>query len=339
MFKAINGWRFIFSLLIIWHHMPIWRPENANFGNTIVTFFFVLSGFLLTLSYRDALLNKSISAKDFIIKRCATIFPLQWLFTILFVICSINVVTYWAIPFHLTLTQSLIPFWEIDFTLNTPSWFLSSIFACYICTPILLKSIRSRKLFTTLFILMLLAWHIFLYMLPETIGRRWLCYISPFARIFDYGMGIILAFYWTEIKTVFWKINDRVSVNTLLEIVAICLMCLCLLKPNIEGVEKITGIGSPLLSAIICVFISIFCWEKGVISRMLSLPIFNKLGAMSIAIYMSHGFILHFANRIADSSLVVYVFITLLIVIAISFIIERYYCRYMKRVILQFCKK
>ena len=90
MFNAINGWRFIFSLLIIWHHMPIWRPENANFGNTIVTFFFVLSGFLLTLSYRDALLNKSISAKDFIIKRCATIFPLQCLFTILFVICFIT---------------------------------------------------------------------------------------------------------------------------------------------------------------------------------------------------------------------------------------------------------
>ena len=137
----------------------------------------------------------------------------------------------------------------------------------------------------------------------------------------------------------FLKINDRVSVNTFLEIVAICLMCLCLLKPNIEGVEKVISTGSPLLSAIICVFISIFCWEKGVISRMLSLPIFSKLGAMSIAIYMSHGFILHFTNRIADSSLVVYVFITLLIVIAISFIIERYYCRCMKRVILQFCKK
>lgn len=144
MFQPLNAWRFIFSLMIDWHHMPIYQPIAANMGNTIVTFFFVLSGFLITLSYRRKILNGELSSIDFILKRAAVVFPLQWFFTTLFVLCSINVYTYWAIPFHFTLTQSILPFWQINFTLNMPSWFLSSIFCCYISTPILLRFTKKK---------------------------------------------------------------------------------------------------------------------------------------------------------------------------------------------------
>lgn len=332
-FTAINGWRFICALLILWHHMPVWKPVGAAFGNPIVTFFFVLSGFLITHSYRDLLLNKIVGTKEFIIKRCATIFPLQWLFTILFVVFSINVVSYWAVPFHLTLTQSLLPFWEIDFTLNTPSWFLSSIFVCYLLTPLLLR-IRDRKCFMLIFIFMLLFWHSFLFLLPESIGRRWLCYISPFARIFDYGMGILLALYWTKIKNLLVKSNG-VCYNTMIELIAIGLMSLCLLRPHIMGIEKLIGIGSPLLSLMMCMFISVFCMSNGPISKFLSIPIFNKLGAMSIAIYMCHGFVMHYTNDVVEYSIVCYIFLTLSIVLLFSFLLEKYYCRYMKNIIIK----
>ena len=96
MFHALNGWRFIFALMIVWHHLPIPKPLDADLGNPIVTFFFVLSGFLLTLSSRDKLLDGRITSKDFIVKRSATIFPLQWLFTILFGIRVGN-----SVPFDL----------------------------------------------------------------------------------------------------------------------------------------------------------------------------------------------------------------------------------------------
>ena len=251
-FTVINGWRFIFSLLIVWHHMPVWKPSGSDFGNAIVTFFFVLSGFLITHSYRDLLLNKIVGTKEFIIKRCATIFPLQWLFTILFVVFSINVVSYWAVPFHLTLIQSLSPSWKINFTLNTPSWFLSSIFVCYLFTPLLLR-IRNRKYFMMIFISMLLLWHGVLSLLPETIGRKWLCYINPFARILDYGWGILLALYWSDIKNLLIK-NNGVFYSTMKEFIVLGLMCLCLLKPHVLCVEQILGIDIPLLPLMMCVY-------------------------------------------------------------------------------------
>lgn len=69
-FYALNGWRFIFSLLIVLHHMPKeWKPRIADwdFGNTIVLFFFILSGFLLTVGYKDKIQNRTVSYKDFVI--------------------------------------------------------------------------------------------------------------------------------------------------------------------------------------------------------------------------------------------------------------------------------
>ena len=340
MFTALNGWRFIFALMMVWHHMPIWKPNNAGFGNAIVTFFFVLSGFLLTLAYRDSLLNKTVSAKEFIIKRSATIFPLQWLFTLLFVICSLNVVSYWAIPFHLTLTQSLIPLWEIDFTLNTPSWFLSSIFVCYLLTPPLLGWFKNKNTILILYIIALLLWNVFLFYLPETIGRRWLCYISPFARMFNYGIGVILALYWAEIKILFNRFLGVGKIrHTLLELWAIFLISISLFNIPILGLNRFLGIGSELLNVFICVFISIFCLSDGFISKILKYPIFNRLGAISIAIYMCHGFILHYTESLVEQSLLLYLLISFVVITISSLILEKYYCRYMKNYFIRFFSK
>lgn len=340
MFIALNGWRFIFALMIVWLHMPIWKPDNADLGNPIVTFFFILSGFLITIAYRDPLLNKTITAKDFIIKRCATIFPLQWLFTLLFVICSINVVSYWAIPFHLTLTQSLIPLWEIDFTLNTPSWFLSSIFVCYLLTPPILGWLKNRNAIFILYVIALLLWNLFLFSLPETIGRRWLCYISPFARLFDYGNGIILALYWPEIKKLFNQFlgADKIR-HTLLELWAIFLISISLFNIPILGLNRFLGIGSEVLNIFICVFISVYCLSDGFISKILKYPIFNRLGDISIAIYMCHTFVIHFTDSLLNKSLVLYLVVSIISIIIFSVILDKYYCNHMKKSFINLCVK
>jgi peptidoglycan/LPS O-acetylase OafA/YrhL len=331
MFYALNGWRFIFALMIVWHHMLIAKPLNADLGDPIVTFFFVLSGFLLTLSYRDKLLGGTVSSRDFIIKRSVTVFPLQWLFTILFAICSINVVTYWALPFHLTLTQSLVPLWEIDFTLNTPSWFLSSIFVCYLLTPFIFLFTKKRNLYLLLFVLAVVTWHSFLHVLPDDIGRRWLCYINPLARLQDYGAGILLALYWNDIQLMFKKaFNSRFS-HTLLEALAVFIICIALFRFPMLGVERHLEIGSVLLDCFICLFIVAFSMGQGVISKVLTLPIFTQLGKISIAIFMSHTFVLHWAKPLFDMSTGLYVLVVFSTTILLSFLLERYYCTYMKQ--------
>lgn len=116
--RPIDSIRGIFAVLIILHHyLPVINiPYHYDFGNTIVLFFFVLSGFHITLTYKDKIVGNS---RRFLVKRCAKIFPLQWLTLLLFVAFGVNLKSLWAIPFHLTLTQSINPFWYINFSLNT----------------------------------------------------------------------------------------------------------------------------------------------------------------------------------------------------------------------------
>ena len=198
-YRPIDSIRGIFSLLIVWHHLcPLFDiPYKYNYGNTIVLFFFMLSGFHITLTWKDKIDGHS---KDFIIKRCAKIFPIQWVMTFLFVLFGINIVSLWAIPFHLTLTQGLNPLWQVNFTLNVPSWFLSSLFVCYLFTPVLLRCFnRNTKLMSVLLMLAIVLFTAFLYFLPDSIGRRWIAYLNPFYRLMDYSVGMVLGIYWNNL--------------------------------------------------------------------------------------------------------------------------------------------
>jgi peptidoglycan/LPS O-acetylase OafA/YrhL len=322
-FYALNGWRFILSLLIVLYHTPAeWRSSIAdwNFGNIIVLFFFVLSGFLLTLGYKDKIQNGTVGYKDFVIKRALTVFPIQILMTLLFVIFGINVVTYWAVPFHLTLTQSLIPLWEVNFTLNTGSWFLSSIFICYLLLPPVLMFARNRTKFLLIYLISVFVWNILVFIKPDTIGTKWLCYINPFARFIDFSAGILLALYWTEIKSLFKNMLQNKIVSTICEIGLLAVLVYCFANTGLQTYNNYTILRYP----VIFLFILIFALGYGPISKLLGSKLFNKLGDLSIAIYMCHGFILYFTQKIGlnDISIIT----TYILTILFSYILVHYYC-------------
>lgn len=324
-FYALNGWRFIFSLLIVLHHMPKeWRPNVASwdFGNTIVLFFFILSGFLLTVGYKDKIQNRTVSYKDFVIKRVSSILPLQMLMTLLFVLFGINVVTYWAVPFHLTLTQSLLPFWEINFTLNTPSWFLSSIFICYLLVWPVLVFARNRRRTLLIYLLVVLAWSVFVFLLPGSVGTRWLCYINPFARFIDFSAGVVLALYWDEIKLLFKRLRQHKLLFTLCELVIIAFVVCCFVSADFQKYNNYTIIRQPL----ICLFIVIFALGNGWVSKIFGSNMFNKLGDLAIAIYMCHGFILYFIQIPAFENNSVSIILTYIFTILFSYILVHFYC-------------
>lgn len=183
------------AIMIFFHHF---LPDsgvnyNVNLGEVAVLFFFVLSGFLMAMSYGNKVEESTFSYRSFVVKRLSKIFPLQWIMTIVFVILGINVVSYWAIPFHLTLTHSFIPLWQIDLTLNAVSWFLSTIAFCYLACPFLLKMYNEHwKVFVYLYLVYFSAFVLSVIFLPESIGRRWLAYINPLARIIDFAFGFFL---------------------------------------------------------------------------------------------------------------------------------------------------
>lgn len=337
-YLTLNGWRFIFSLLIVWTHLPNdWKGISAyyNYGNTIVLIFFILSGFLIGLKYKSHFENDLSYYREFIIKRSATIFPLQWLMTLLFSLFSINIVTYWAIPFNLTLTQSLVPFWEINFSINVPAWFLSSIFICYLLTPfVLLFSSKNSTLFISFYLSVVICWNLFILVLPDSIGTRWLCYINPLCRFIDFTMGIILSLYWKEIKKISMKLLNGKVVSTVLEIMIIVAIFICFIDESLQNFNDFTFIRYPL----ILLFLIIFSLSSGLLSKILSSKIFYQLGELSIAIYMSHIFVLYFIKKIdlsSDSKII----LTYIFTILFASLLVRYYCPYMQKKVVKLLTK
>ena len=101
-------------------------------GNELVSFFFVVSGFL----YRDKLIWKK-----YIVKKMLALFPAYWIILLIHCMMSmlggVNKFTIDIIPYAL-LVQSWIPQESVFYALKYVgvAWFLYSLLFCYILSPI-----------------------------------------------------------------------------------------------------------------------------------------------------------------------------------------------------------
>ena len=148
---GLTGIRFYAALLVYLSHVVIIPGMEAlsqslllfNAGVVGVSFFFVLSGFILTYNYA-AVFSEGVSAssyKQFVLDRLARIYPVH-IFALLMVapiaILSPNFPFDWrAVPFHLLLLQSWWPSSTPPFYkyLNVPSWSISCEWFFYILAP------------------------------------------------------------------------------------------------------------------------------------------------------------------------------------------------------------
>ena len=198
----LTALRGLFAIIIFLHHFLPYRGVELGVdigGNIAVLFFFVLSGYALTMSYRDLVERPDFSYGKFLIRRGSKIYPIQWLTLSLALILGAK--AWVAVPFHFTLTQSYVPRWQINWTLNTASWFLSSLTFSYIFfVPLLRLFLRYGRKMYILYLGSVIAWMVISVALPTSIGRRWLCYINPFARSLDFTLGMIIALQTDRLK-------------------------------------------------------------------------------------------------------------------------------------------
>lgn len=93
-FESLNGLRFIAAYLVVMHHSETIRNKNGLFnldhlaffknGGTAVTFFFVLSGFLITwLLLKEHAKTGRISVSHFYLRRVLRIWPLYFLLVLI----------------------------------------------------------------------------------------------------------------------------------------------------------------------------------------------------------------------------------------------------------------
>jgi peptidoglycan/LPS O-acetylase OafA/YrhL len=140
--ESLTFLRFVAALIVVIYHygrgMDL-APLAILSGPQMVTFFFVLSGFVLSVGYY----SRPPSLKAFYLARAARILPAYLLALALFWHLSGNSKeTTGSIPLflHLTFLQSWFPAYAT--TLNVPAWSLSVEVFFYVTFPILLFLIR-----------------------------------------------------------------------------------------------------------------------------------------------------------------------------------------------------
>lgn len=238
MIGSLQAWRFIFALMIFHHHFFI-EPQVVQFGYFPVTFFFILSGYVMAMGYENKLDVPSFSYLSFIKKRLIRIYPLHLfcliLALILPVVSHINLNSYiLALP-ELFLVQTWLPIRGL-FSLNPVSWYLSSLLLIYLCFPFLMRCLKGRYGWYTI-ISILIAYFIVIPIIGEELAQFFV-YVSPYFRIIDFMLGMML---YLGMKSNISE-NHRPVSATIIEIIAIsCVIASLMFYPYVS--EKI-GIAS-----------------------------------------------------------------------------------------------
>jgi peptidoglycan/LPS O-acetylase OafA/YrhL len=296
--EQLTSLRFFAALMIVFHHADgmfgIGRaPVNLGQG---VSFFFVLSGFILAYVYPS--LDSGREIRRFWLARFARIWP-TYLATFLIVY---DLLLFEWEPLtgltHLAMVQAWIPLSVFYVSYNGPAWSISTEVFFYLVFPLLIRDWARTwqvKLGATIALLVALMALTNALHLPQHEDRslnatvHGMIYINPLARLLEFVTGMVLARFWggTRAPSAVWTFAE----------IAALLGCGAAMyyTPHFASMMRkplgdaavmwMTHSGS-FLAFGVAVFV--MAQGAGAISRLLRLRPFVLLGEISFAMYLLH---------------------------------------------------
>jgi len=256
-------------------------------GYVGVSFFFVLSGFIIAYNYRDKLKQGVVTKRQFWVARIARIYPLHIL-----TLCGIALVggyvasdmSDWIKHFlpNLFLVHAFIPFHEYYFSFNGPSWSLGGEQLFYFLFPFLALFFApsNKRLYWVIGALIVLTPIAMFFTSEEYIRAVW--YVNPLTRLFNFILGMFLFALYDKHRNINWSGSKA----TFYEVGVLALFILsCIFAVNyIPQVYRY----SYYYWLPISLLIFVFAHSKGMLSRALSNKCFVALGKISFSFYLIH---------------------------------------------------
>lgn len=192
---ALTSIRFFAAIFVLSSHLAFLENTNYSYlfvkdGFIGVTLFFILSGFVLSYSYENKFKQKQVKYKDFILYRIFRIYPIHVFTLFLALPMCLNLkglVTFFP---NLLLVQSFIPNSLFYFSWNAPSWSISNEMFFYVLFPFLVLFQKKHLLIAYLFLIALQL--IILFSVNNHAIKHATLYISPFLRVSDFILGILI---------------------------------------------------------------------------------------------------------------------------------------------------
>ena len=171
----------------------------VEMGAIAMTGFFLLSGYVLNLTYGKKDMTSSVEIKSFYLKRLITIIPLYFVWASLMVTANVvingksaAIEELFLFPVEFLGIQSVFST-LFSFSHNGGSWFISCILICYFLFPLLqiiTQKMNDRNKIVLIFVLSaILLWSPFV----QHYFRLQSIYSNPFFRALEFSIGVLIS--------------------------------------------------------------------------------------------------------------------------------------------------
>jgi peptidoglycan/LPS O-acetylase OafA/YrhL len=317
---SLTALRFLAAAMIVLYHSNLSFPiDKRGFIASCaleqgVSFFFVLSGFILYYSY--PLLESKRQVADFLSARFARVWPAHISAVLLFMALSADwwlpkgATVPWITLANVCMLQAWIPQSRAFFSLNAPSWSISVEWFFYLMFPFLvrdwsttwrLKLAGSAAIAVVLFVVCTCLQSYGTHSSPLAVSHA-LLYVNPLARLFEFVLGMATALAFLKVRNTSLS-GIKVSILEA-AILGGVLLNLYLTPQMIAMTNNESAVpllhwlryasGAPLYAGLIAVI----ALQKGFISRLLTNRPMIFLGEISYSMYLLHWIILqYFVNH------------------------------------------
>lgn len=297
MINSLTSLRIVFAMMVFCSHCYIvdgfFDAHIFKEGFVGVSFFFVLSGFIIAYNYQYRLQEHETDRRTFWVARIARVYPLHWLTLFVAAVpggcaaasgCFMDWIAHFMAS--LTLTNAYIPKADYFFSFNSPSWSLCCEQLFYFCFPFLISLARNGKRLISAFLVVAVAVVAGMYLTPpEEIKGYW--YVNPITRFPDFMVGMLLFRLYEYLK------GKEITVlqGSVAEAVAVIVFAASYMyAAEIPKVYRY----SCYYWLPVAMVIGSFALQRGILSRMLNNRFMVLGGETSYGFYLIHLLVLRY---------------------------------------------
>ena len=338
MIRNLQSLRFVFIMLVVMSHII---GKSFDFGGECgVSFFFMLSGFILSYAYGEQVAARTFRHSRFLLKQLAKFYPLHVLMFFIMVLMDARLGRFFGwdqLIAQLLLLQSWVPRDDFYFIANGSSWFLSDLLFFYAVFPfvyLLLMRLHLRSLVMSA--LVVTAWYALLSLqIPEGMINP-LLYAAPWTRLLDFSIGILVfRFYVSNASSSFnsWLGRQSGSVVTFMELALSLTLVASFFVYEHASLRFRCAAMFWLVLPLVLYFFVVSDNKTGSVTKLLHHSVLQWLGSISLEIFLVHwatmrllysGIAIFRGDEEVRLSLAV-VLLTLAVICVVSYLTKRFF--------------